>query len=176
MAIDWEDVEKTYGKKYKDWAEEGKYKVKVIDLEVKQVGSNGNYVEKFIFEETPDLKFPTADHWISKKNPAWRAHHQKNLLVFFGASESNARDAVEKVEAKDFDEAAKTYGTYLKKLINKHPEVEIMVVQDGKFSRADFTDRSVSMLRISGKPAADDSISLEAEELDIEDIPFNSEP
>lgn len=176
MAIDWEDVEKTYGKKYKDWAEEGKYKVKVADVEVKQVGSNGNYVEKFIFEETPDLKFPTCDHWISKKNDAWRVHNQKNLLVFFGASENNAREAVEKIEAKGFDEAAKTYGASLKKLINKHPEVEIEVYADGKYSRSTFTDRSVYNKPKDLKPATaeitDDDITLEADELSIEDIPF----
>lgn len=175
MAIDWEDVEKTYGKKYKDYAEEGKYKVKVVDVEVKQVGSNGNYVEKFIFEETDDLKFPTCDHWISKKNDAWRAHNQKNLFVFLGASESNAREAVEKIEAKDFDEAAKNYEAYFKRLLNKKPEVEIEVYADGKYSRATFTDRSVYNKPKDVAPAVEsssDGISLEAEELDISDIPF----
>ena len=122
--IDWENLQNEMGGKYKDYAPEGKYKVKCIGVEIKEVGSNGSVVEKFQFEEG-DYKYPTADHWISRKNDNFRAWHQKNLLVALGASESNAKLAVEKAEAKDFDYAVKAYETAFNALLKKEPEVEI---------------------------------------------------
>lgn len=171
MAIDWDSIESEMGGKYKNYADEGKYTVKCIGVEIKEVGTNGSVVEKFQFEETPNEMFPTADHWISRKNDKFRAYHQKNLLVALGASEANARLAVEKAEAKDFDYAVKAYETAFTALLKKKPEVEIEVFQDGKYSRAEFTDRSVAMPHGDKEEKAESSSSDE-EEIDLSDLPF----
>lgn len=165
--IDWDDIESKYGKTH--YATEGKYTVKCVDVEVKQVGSKGSVIEKFIFEESDGLKYPTADHWISKNNDNFRAHHQKALMVLLGASEANARLAVEKAEAKDFDYAVKAYEAAFKALLKKEPEVEIEVFPDGDYSSAEFTDRSVAMPHDNAKKS---SSSDNEEEIDLSEIPF----
>ena len=169
--IDWENLENEMGGKYKDYAPEGTYKVKCIGVEVKEVGSNGSVVEKFQFEEG-DYQYPTADHWISRKNDKFRAYHQKNLLVLLGASEANARTAVEKAEEKDFDYAVKAYEAALGRLVSKKPEVEIEVYQDGKYSRAEFTSRSVAMPHGDSDKKSDKGVIDEGEEISFDDLPF----
>lgn len=172
MAIDWDDIENEMGGKFKNYASDGKYKVKCVGVEVKEVGSNGSVVEKFQFEETNDTVYPTADHWIAKNNDKFRAYHQKNLLVMLGASEANARTAVEKAEAKDFAYAVKFYEDAFNKLLAKKPEVEIEVYTDGKYARAEFTDRKVAMPHDGDKKEDKDEITLDADDIDISDIPF----
>ena len=175
MSIDWDNLEDKMGSKFKPFAEDGKYKVKCIDVEVKEVGSNGSIVQKFIFEEDKNAQFPTADHWLSKKNDNFRAYHQKNLFVVLGATEDQARSTVEKAEEKDFDYAVKFYEKALKNLLAKKPEVEIEVYTQinentGKeYARAEFTDRSVAMPRDGAKKASDTKSS---DEIDLSDLPF----
>lgn len=169
--IDWDKIESEMGGKYKDYAPEGTHKVKCIGVEIKEVGSNGSVVEKFQFEEDGKYQYPTADHWISRKNDNFRAYHQKNLLVALGASENNAKLAVEKAEAKDFDYAVKAYETAFNALLKKAPEVEIEVYQDGKYARAEFTDRSVAMPHGDNNKTSS-SDAGEEEEIDLSDIPF----
>ncbi len=177
MAINWDNLEEEMGSKYKPYAEDGKYTVKCVDVEVKET-STGSVVEKFIFAEDANVQFPTADHWISKKNPNFRAYHQKNLLVVLGASEANARLAVEKAEAKDdFDYAVKAYETAFKALLKKEPTIEIEVytqVNNGKeYARAEFTDRKVAMPHDDAKkPSGSASVVDDGEEVDLSDIPF----
>lgn len=171
MAIDWDKIESEMGGQYKDYAPEGTYKVKCIGVEIKEVGSNGSVVEKFQFEEDDKYQYPTADHWISRKNDNFRAYHQKNLLVALGASEANAKKAVELAEAKDFDYAVKAYDTAFTNLLKKTPEVEIEVFQDGKYSRAEFTDRSVAMPHDGGNKKTE-KVEDEGEEIDLTDLPF----
>lgn len=168
--IDWDNLESEMGSKYKNFAPEGKHSVKCVDVEVKEVGQNGSVVEKFIFAEDDNYQYPTADHWISRKNDNFRAYHQKNLLVALGASEANARLAVEKAEAKDFDYAVKAYETAFKALLKKEPTVEIEVWSDGKYSRAEFTDSKVAMPHDNAKKTA--SVVDDGEEVDLSDIPF----
>lgn len=177
MAINWDHLEEEMGSKYKNYASDGVYKVKCVDVEIKEVGQNGSVVEKFIFAEDNNYQYPTADHWISKKNDNFRAYHQKNLLVALGASEANARLAVEKAEAKDFDYAVKAYETAFKSLLKKEPEVEIEVytqAHNGKeYARAEFTNRSVAMPHESGAAKTETvTVSDEGEEIDLSDIPF----
>lgn len=168
--VDWDKIESEMGGQYKDYAPEGTYKVKCIGVEIKEVGSNGSVVEKFQFEEG-QYQYPTADHWISRKNDNFRAWHQKNLLVALGASEANAKAVVEKAEAKDFDYAVKAYDTAFSTLLKKAPEVEIEVYQDGKYSRSEFTDRSVAMPHDGGKKE-EKAVAEESDEIDLSDLPF----
>lgn len=177
MAINWDNLEEQMGSKYKPYAEDGKYSVKCVDVEIKTT-STGSVVEKFIFAEDANVQFPTADHWISKKNDNFRAYHQKNLLVALGASEANARTAVEKAEDKgDFDYAVKCYETAFKSLLKREPTVEIEVytqARNGKeYARAEFTDRSVAMPHDDAKKPTDTAtVSDDGEEIDLSDMPF----
>lgn len=161
-SINWDSIEEEYkGGDYKDYAPEGKYKVKFVDVEIKPAGNKGNNIVKFKFEETDQYQFPTADHWMSKDKANWRIKHMKELLTVLSGNEENAKKVCEMAESKDsFDYATAAYEKAFKTLAKKKPEVEIEVWQEGKYSRAEFTDRRVAMKR-------DDNPLAGAEELDL---------
>ena len=175
--INWDEVSNAYpDRQYKDYAKEGNYKVKCVDAEVIDAGKNGNKLVKFYFEETDQYQFPTADHWISKNNTNWRIKHMKDLLVFLGSTEEKAKKVCETAESKDFEYAGKAYGKAFELLLSKKPEVELRVVFDGKYSRADFADRSVGRdldkelgrsVLAEATPVKDDD-----EDIDLSNLPF----
>ena len=178
--INWDNLAEENNHGYKDYAADGKYTVKCTGVEIKEVGTNGSVVQKFQFEET-DVKFPTADHWLTFKEgkSGWRQWHNKNLMVLLGASEENAKKAVEVCENKDNkDSIVRAYEQTYKKLLSKKPEVEIEVFTDGKYARADFTSSSVRMNRPDDEKKADagDDIIPDAEDVSDDlseaDIPF----
>ena len=166
MGINWESVESEFAGNYKDYAPEGKHIVKVVDAETKQVGTKGNYIIKFIFEETDQYKFPTADHWIVKDKNNWRYHHMKSLFEVLGAPEDKAKQVIEKAEEKgDFEFAVKAYEASFKRLLAKKPEVEIEITPDGKYSRAEFTDGRVRMKQTEKPLAGAEEVDLSSEVL-----------
>ena len=169
--INWDEIDEQYGGSgdYKQYAPTGTYKVKFCDVEFKQAGSKGNYVLKFNFEED-DYKYPTADHWLTKDKQNWRIKHMKDLMMVLGATEDQAKKACEISESKDsFDYAVQGYEKAFSTLAKKKPEVEIEVYPDGKYSRAEFTDRRVAMKR--------DSDPLKgAEEVDMSTDDFGAMP
>lgn len=174
--INWENLENDYNK-FKNYASEGTYTVKCDGVEIKEVGANGSVVMKFHFEDT-DVQYPTADHWLSFKNDNWRQWHNRCLMIVLGASEDAAKKAVETCEGKDDKEAiTKAYEMMYKKLLAKKPTVKIDVFQDGKYTRADFNDRSVAMPRDNEQPKKsadpmDGAEDFTDEELSAADIPF----
>lgn len=171
-SINWDDIEKQYGPKYKDYAEDGVYKVKCDGVEIKDAGTKGNKVVKFHFEDTDNFQFPTADHWMVKDKAGWTVKHMKDLFVALGATEEKAKKCCELAEAKDdFEYAAKAYAKGFETLLAKKPEVEIEVYTDGKYARAEFTNRSVAMRRDDNKK---DEPMSGAEEVDLSevDLPF----
>lgn len=173
MAINWDEIEEQYGSQYKDYAEDGVYKVKCDGVEIKDAGTKGNKVVKFHFEETDDVQFPTADHWMVKDKDGWRIKHMKDLFIALGATEDKAKKACELAESKnDFEYAAKAYQKGFETLLAKKPEVEIEVYTDGKYARAEFTDRTVAMRRDNDKK---DDVIADADEisLDADEIPFD---
>ena len=173
MAINWDEIEEQYKSQYKDYAEDGVYKVKCDGVEIKDAGNKGNKVVKFHFEETDDVQFPTADHWMVKDKDGWRIKHMKDLFIALGATEDKAKKACELAESKnDFEYAAKAYQNGFETLLAKKPEVEIEVYTDGKYARAEFTDRTVAMRRDNDKK---DDVMADADEisLDADEIPFD---
>lgn len=168
-SINWDSIDEEYaGGDFKDYAPEGTYDVKLAGIEVKQAGNKGNYIVKFKFAETDRYQFPTADHWISKDKANWRIKHMKELLTVLGGSEDNAKKVCEMAESKDdFEYAVKAYEKAFSTLASKSVETEIEVYPDGKYSRAEFTDRRVAMKR-------DDNPIKDAEEIDLNnlDLPF----
>lgn len=170
MSIDWNSIDEEFGGDFLPYAEPGKYTVKFCDVEVKPVGSKGNNIVKFMFEDT-DVKFPSADHWMSKDKTNWRIKHMKDLLTVLSGNEENAKKVCEMAESKnDFEYAAKAYEKAFATLAKKKPEVEIEVYPDGKYSRAEFTDRRVAMKRDDSPMAGAEEIELSTE--DTMALPF----
>ena len=178
MAIDWAKVEEDAGSKYKNYAKPAIYKVKCVDIEIKEVGSNGAVAQEFIFAEDDQHKYPKATHWLSFKNDSWRQWHNRQLMVVLGSSESTAEKAIDKIEALgDKEKIMKGYETAYKSLLKKKPEVEIEVFPDGKYSRSEFTDDRVAMPHDdANQSTVDDEITPEdipEDEIDLSEIPFN---
>lgn len=179
MSIDWRKVEEDAGSKYKNYAKPGTYKVKCVDVDIREVGTNGSVAQDFIFEEDDNYQYPKATHWLSFKNDSWRQWHNRQLMVVLGSSESTAEKAIDKIEALgDKEKIMKGYATAYKALLKKKPEVEIEVFPDGKYSRAEFTDERVAMSHDDAKPAAEDTDEVvpedieDGEEIDLSSIPF----
>ena len=170
--IDWDAIEAEQGGNFKDYAVDGKYKVKVSKVDIKIVGTNGSIAQDFFFEDT-DVKYPKATHWLSLKNINWRRLHQRNLMMLLGATKEAAQKAVEMCEAKDGNKATliNAYQAMYDKLIAKAPEVEIEVWQDGDYKRGEFTDKTVRMSKPGdSKPVKKEDttdILAEAEEVDL---------
>ena len=171
--VDWDELDKKYS--FKSYAEDGTYKVHLDGVEVKDVGSNGNKIVKFHIEETDGAKFPTIDHWLSVKNKGWRMHHMKDLYIALGSTEEKAKKCCELAESKDFDYAGKAYAKGFEMLLAKKPEVEIEVYTEGRYARADFANRAISMRRDSSakkeEPLAG-ATPVDDEEIDLSELPF----
>lgn len=179
---DWDNLDKEMGGNFKNYAEEGKYEVKCNSVEFKEVGTNGSIIMKFGFEED-DNKYPTADHWCSFKNENFRKYHNRNLMMVLGATKDAAQKAVDMCESKgDKGNIVKAYETTFKKLLSKKPTVKIEVYPDGKYSKSEFLDKSVSMPHDSEKKQTgivNDTVPIDgpiagAEEIDLSeaDLPF----
>lgn len=172
-SINWDSIEEEYkGGDFKEYAPEGKYTVKLKDVELKQAGNKGNYIVKFKFEETDQYQFPTADHWMSKDKTNWRIKHMKELLTVLSGNEDNAKKACELAESKgSFDYAVQGYERAFSTLAKKKPEVEIEVWQEGKYSRAEFTDRRVAMKRDDNPMAGAEEVDLSGDD-GLGELPF----
>ena len=124
--IDWKKVEEDAGSKYKNYAKPGTYKVKCVDVDIREVGTNGSVAQDFIFEEDEQYQYPKATHWLSFKNDSWRQWHNRQLMTVLGSSKSTAEKAIDKIEALgDKEKIMKGYETAYKSLLKKKPEVEI---------------------------------------------------
>ena len=179
MATNWEELDKEMGGNFKNYATDGKYNVKCNGVEIKEVGSNGSVIMKFGFEEG-DVKYPTADHWLSFKNENFRKYHSRNLMMVLGAPKDAAQKAVDMCESKSGKDAiVKAYDQTFSKLTSKKPAVEIEVYTENGYARAEFTDRSVAMphgeepQKSSTEAPAEESPLEGAEEIDLGDsLPF----
>lgn len=177
MSVDWDKLENdNKSKSYTEYAKPGTYKVKVERMELTTV-STGSVAQNFFFAED-NYKYPKVTHWLSFKNPDWRAMHNKQILELFGVSTESAKKFIDNAEAKDDKEAIiKAYQAIYDKVIGgKKPEVEIEVWPDGKYSKADFNDR-VRMNRPEPEdeaPAEEDDILADAAPADdLDEIPFD---
>ena len=180
MSIDWDNVQEKAGGSFKNYYADGDYKAKCDGVEIKEVGDKGSVIMKFHFEETESAQYPTADHWLSFKNDAWRQWHNKCLMQVLGATEDGAKKAVEMAESKNGkDNIIKGYEACYKKLLAKKPEVDIEVYTDEKnYARAEFKDRTVAMPHgDDAKPKqSSDTVPSDpmdgAEEINLDEVPF----
>lgn len=181
MSIDWGKVKEDNASKFKNYAKPDIYKVKCVDVDIHEVGTNGSIAQDFIFEEDEDRQYPKATHWLTFKEgkDGWRQWHNRNLMIVLGSSESTAEKAIDKIEALGSkDKIVKGYETAYKSLLKKKPEVEIEVFPDGKYTRAEFTDSTVAMPHDDTKSTTasdtDEVVpeDIEDGEIDLSEIPF----
>ena len=171
--MNWDEIEKSAGSEYKDYAPAGVYNVKIDSVDIHEI-STGSVAEDFKFAED-DYKYPKATHWLSFKNDNWRCLHQRNLMMLLGASKADAQKAVEICEGKGSKEAIiSAYQQTYDKLLKKNPEVEIEVWKDDgeKYSDADFTNGSVRMNKPGEKKDGGQIVLDQAEPIEDDGIPF----
>lgn len=172
--FNWDDLSTQYGNKYKDYAPDGVYKVKIGSVENRK-SSTGTFWMEFKPEDSEQYAFPKISHPLSAKNKNWRAWHWKELFVLLGASDEGAKKNVEACEGKaDFAHIQAAYLSAMERLVAKKPEVDIEVWKDGKYSRADFNN-GVRMNRPDDEKeatSATDILGSEEISIDAGDIPF----
>lgn len=173
--INWDELSDQFGGKYKDYCPAGIWKAKVDTVE-HRVAKTGTIWEEFKFQDGENYAYPKVSHPLSSKNANWRKWHWKELFVFLGATDENAKKAVAACESKgDFDKIAQAYLSSMERLVAKHPEVEIEAWKDGKYMRADFNARVRMSNPDDEKPAPiEDPFegATEATDIDAGDIPF----
>jgi len=173
--INWDDLSNEFGGKYKDYCPAGIHTV-VVDTVEHRTASTGTVWEEFKFEDSDQYAFPKVSHPVSSKNAKWRQWHWKELFVFLGATEENAKKAVASCESKtNFDQIAAAYLSAMERLVAKHPTVEIEAWKDGKYMRADFNARVRMSSPDDEKPEKTDDPfagATEATDIDAGDIPF----
>lgn len=175
--IDWDSIDSDYSSNFKPYAEEGTYEAK-LDSVTQKVAGTGTIFFEFNFEEGEDVQYPKVSRAFfkdEKKN--FRIHHYKEIMKVLGASEDNARKAVEVCEGKANREAiADAYTQTFNKLAQKHPIVKIEVgteVNQGKeYARGEFKDPAVHFgNNKKAETKAEDVLPSDDEISDL-DIPF----
>ena len=170
MSIDWSSIEEKYGGNFKDYAKAGKYKVKMGGV-ANRASSTGTVWIEFKPADD-DYAYPKIGHPISFNNDAWRQWHMRCLFELFGASKDQAKKAVETCEGKGEKEAiCKAYENAMKKLLEKKPEVEIEVWEEGGYARADFNS-NVRMNKPQEETKEEEPVFEDTEEISDEDVPF----
>lgn len=193
MSINWDKLEEEFNN-FKPQAPEGKYKVKVDKIEVKQLPS-GSIPVTFKFENSKEYSFPWGTHWVSTNNVGWTQWHHKQLLQVLGINEDNAKKAIDNLYSKEnlTDEVLiKGFQAIYDKVAAKHPEVEIVVRpqldQNGEYRysqkgyqqfESEFTDPRVFSAQQTTKVDGVHAEKVEEapagevdEEIDLEEIPF----
>lgn len=175
-SIDWDKIESENKSGFKPYAEDGKYEVKLASVTQRTAGTGTIFFE-FNFEEDNDVQYPKVSRALFKdEKRGFRIHHYKEIMKVLGASEENARKAVETCEGKANREAiADAYTQMFDKLAQKHPKVQLEVsteFNNGKnYARGEFANPAV---HFGNKKAAAKPVEVEPTEDDIDnlDIPF----
>lgn len=196
-TIDWDKIEEENKREFKNYAEVGKYKVKLTGTSIRDVDTQSGvqHIIKFDIAETDDTKYPGIDRWVFKNNEGFRQYHYRNLFMILGCSKDGAKAAVEECEgAGDYDAIAEKYAKTLGQVINKYKrEVEIEVrpqvdrngeyvinQKSGKpYAESEFVDPSVHFAATKAKQPNDSPLDIKpeeimdgADEISADDIPF----
>lgn len=178
--IDWDKIEEENKSDFKPYAEDGTHEVELESVTQKTAGTGTIFFE-FNFKED-DVQYPKVSRALFKdEKKSFRIHHYKEIMCVLGASETNARKAVEVCEGKANREAiADAYTQTFDKLAQKHPKVKLEVSTEtgsnGKdYARGEFADSRVHFAnkKQASKPAevlpTDGEVSGD---IDLSDIPF----
>lgn len=180
MTINWEEAQANYGSQFKEFAPDGVHAVKIEKVENRASTTSETIWMEFYPEQNDQYKFPKISHPLSNKNLNWRAWHWKELFVLFGATEENAKKAVETCEnKKSYKEIAAAYEQAMNRIATKAKPVDIEVWREpnsvGKvYAVADF-NTGVRLNRPEDTPTAPtttttDDIDLFADTEPAEDI------
>lgn len=183
--IDWDTVESENKSGFKPYADAGVYDAKLAKVEQKTAGTGTIFFE-FFFEEDDDVQYPKVSRALFKdEKMSFRQHHYKEIMRVLGASEDNARKAVEVCEGKANREAiADAYTQTFDKLAQKHPKVKIEVTYeangDKTYARGEFADPSIhfsnnkktTVAKKSEDVLPDDGEISEDGDIDLDSIPF----
>lgn len=184
----WNELEKQAGadKQYKDYAPKGEYTAKLAEVTLRDKDSWKSPAMEFTWAETEDYKFPrSTTHWLSMGNPAWRAVHNRNILMAFGVEKAKAEQLIDAAE-KDQDRAklVQAYSALYKRMVERGVSAEITVhdqydrngnlVKSSSgtpYTETDFKSRSCRMAQ-TPKTSAAEQMGEAAEDIDLGDIPF----
>ena len=178
--IDWDKLEEENKSEFKPYAKNGTHEVELESVTQKTAGTGTIFFE-FNFKEGDDVQYPKVSRALFKdEKKSFRIHHYKEIMVVLGASETNARKAVEVCEGKSNREAiADAYTETFNRLAQKHPKVKLEVTTEtnnGKdYARGEFADERV---HFSGKKQANKSTEViptddeVSGDISLEDLPF----
>lgn len=176
MALNWDTIEEENKSTFKPYVEDGTYEV-TLDSVTQKTAGTGTIFFEFNFQEDDDVQYPKVSRAFFKDEKInFRAHHYKEIMKVLGASEDNARKAVETCEGKANREAiADAYTQTFNRLAQKHPKVKLEVTtepaRNGKsYAHGEFANPAV---HFSNKKQAKAAESLPTDnEIDNLDIPF----
>jgi len=179
-GIDWDQIEEENKGGFKPYAPNGVHEAELDSVTQKTAGTGTIFFE-FNFEEDDDYQYPKISRALFKdEKKSFRIHHYKEIMRVLGASEDNARKAVEVCEGKANREAiADAYTETFNRLAQKHPKIKLEVTSeangDKTYARGEFADPSVhfSNKNASSKPVetvpTDEDVDSD---LDLDSIPF----
>lgn len=180
-GIDWDKIEEENKSNFKGYAPAGDYEVKLESVTQKTAGTGTIFFE-FNFEEDDEYQYPKVSRALFKdEKKSFRIHHYKEIMRVLGASEDNARKAVEVCESKANREAiADAYTETFNRLAQKHPKVKLEVTLDDRgdktYARGEFADPAVHFSNKKTEKKSDDILPDESEvadDISIDSIPFN---
>lgn len=185
--INWDEIDKqSNSQSFKDYAPNGTYKVKLDHAEIRDKDTWKSPALEFHWQETDQYKFPkSCTHWLSITNPAWRARHNRDILVQFGIDKAKAQEMIEAAERdQDRLKLAKSYEELYKRIADRGNEVEVTVhdqydrngnlvkSQNGTvYGETDFKSTSVRMANEPKQATLADQMT-DTDAPDLESIPF----
>ena len=179
--INWDKIEEENKSDFKPYAENGVYEVKLESV-TQKTASTGTIFFEFNFEDDDEFQYPKVSRSLFKdEKKSFRIHHYKEIMRVLGASEENARKAVEVCEGKANREAiADAYTESFNRLAQKHPTIKLEVSSetngDKTYSRGEFADPSVHFSNKKSTKKSDDILPDDGEvsdgEVSLDEIPF----
>ena len=174
--FDWDSMDSEFSSDFKPYVDNGTYEVKLASVTSK-TASTGTIFFEFNFEEDKDFQYPKISRAFFKDEKIkFRAHHYKEIMKVLGASEDNARKAVEVCEGKANREAiADAYVETFNRLAQKHPKIKLEVsteTNNGKdYARGEFADPSVHFSNKKAEKKAEELLPSD-DEITDDMIPF----
>ena len=126
MGLNWDEIEAEAAENsFKQYAENGEHTVSVAEVVYKD---NGNGWFEMTFEDS-DVKYPKLSMaFFGDDKVKRRAHYYKEVMKLLGATEDQARKAVDTCESRNSRaDVGKTYTDMFGRLAKKHPKIKIEV-------------------------------------------------